>query len=66
MSLVALLSLLSLGEDELLIPPVVVLLSQFGNSVFCHFSFDVLAFFFACLSMLVESISAKSDKFLVM
>ena len=57
MSLLALLSLLSLVEDELLIAAVIVLLLEFLNSVLGHLSLNILAFALASSSMLLEDLA---------
>jgi hypothetical protein len=62
MSLLALLSLLSLIEDELLITTIIVLLLEFLNSVLGHLSLNILALTFASSSMLLEDLAVK-EKF---
>ena len=62
MSLLALLSLLSLVEDELLITAVIVLLLEFLNSVLSHLGLNILSLTLASSSMLFEDL-AVIEKF---
>ena len=62
MGLLALLSLLSLVEDELLITAVIVLLLEFLNSVLSHLGLNILALTLAGGSMLFEHL-AVIEKF---
>jgi hypothetical protein len=62
MGLLALLSLLSLIEDELLITTIIVLLLEFLNSVLGHLSLDILALTLASSSMFLEDL-AVIEKF---
>ena len=54
-SLLTLLSLLSLVEDQLLEAAVIVLLLQLGNSVLSHLGFNILALTFAGLSVVLKN-----------
>ena len=56
-SLLALLSLLLLVEDELLVPPLVVLVPELGNPVLGHLGLDVLALLLTSLSVLLERLT---------
>jgi hypothetical protein len=62
MSLLALFSLLSLVEDELLITAIIVLLLELFNSVFGHLSLNILALTLASGSMLFKDL-AVIEKF---
>ena len=63
-SLLALLSLLSLVEDKLIVPAVIVLLLELGNTVLGHLGLHILALALAGLSMLFEDLAVflKRDK----
>jgi hypothetical protein len=59
-------SLLSLVEDELLLSTMVILYLKLRNSVFGKLSFDVLAFHFASVSVLLKDLAkvGVSDSYL--
>ena len=60
--LLALLSLLSLVEDELAQSPVIVLLLELGNSVLGHLSLNILALLLTSEPVILEnSTESKSD-----
>lgn len=60
--LFALLALLGLIEDELLVPPIVVVLLELINPVLCHLGLNVLAFLFAGVTMVFEHLAVETSK----
>lgn len=61
-SLLALFSLLSLVEDELVVPAVIVLLLELGNTVLGHLGLHILALALAGLSVLFEDLAVFSKR----
>ena len=61
-SLLALLSLLGLVEDELIVTAVIVLLLELSNTILGHLGLNVLALALTGLSVLLEDLAVSKNK----